>query len=92
MFKGFNMDMFRVAHGTAPDWQQAANLCLAQLGNIPAEANLGFLYVTDHLAAQLPEILGFLKEQTDILHWVGSVGSRSAPLRRNTTTGRPSAS
>ncbi len=74
MFKGFDMDMFRVAHGTAPDWQQAANLCLAQLGSIPAEANLGFLYVTDHLAAQLPEILGFFKEQTDILHWVGSVG------------------
>ena len=74
MFKGFDMDMFRVAHGTAPDWQQAANLCLAQLGSIPAEANLGFLYVTDHLAGQLPEILGFFKEQTDILHWVGSVG------------------
>ena len=74
LLKGFDMEMFRVAHGTAPDWQQAANLCLAQLGSIPAEANLGFLYVTDHLAAQLPEILGFFKEQTDILHWVGSVG------------------
>lgn len=68
------MDMFRVAHASAPDWQQAANTCLAQLGNIPPDANLGFLYVTDHLAGQLPQILSFFKEQTDILHWVGSVG------------------
>jgi small ligand-binding sensory domain FIST len=68
------MDMFRIAHISAPDWQQAASSCLAQLGNIPAEANLGFLYVTDHLAGQLPQILGYFKEQTDIVHWVGSVG------------------
>ena len=68
------MDMFRVAHATAPDWRQAANACLAQIGDIPAEANLGFLYVTDLLAGDLPNILNFLKEQTDILDWVGSVG------------------
>ena len=73
-FKGFDMDMFRVAHATAPDWRQAANACLAQIGDIPAEANLGFLYVTDLLAGDLPNILNFLKEQTDILDWVGSVG------------------
>jgi small ligand-binding sensory domain FIST len=68
------MDMFRVAHASAKDWQQAANTCLGQLGNISIKANLGFLYVTDLLAGQLPQILTFFKEQTDILHWVGSVG------------------
>ena len=68
------MDMFRIAHAAAPDWRQAANTCLAQLGDIPAEASLGFLYVTDHLAGDLPTILGFFKEQTDIVSWVGSVG------------------
>jgi small ligand-binding sensory domain FIST len=68
------MDMFRVAHAAAPDWRQAANTCLAQLGDIPAEASLGFLYVTDHLAGDLPAILNFFKEQTDIVNWVGSVG------------------
>lgn len=68
------MDMFRVAHASAQDWQQAANSCLGQLGNISIKANLGFLYVTDLLAGQLPQILAFFKEQTDILHWVGSVG------------------
>lgn len=68
------MDMFRVAHATAPDWRQAANTCLAQIGDVPAEANLGFLYVTDLLAGDLPDILGFFKEHTDIPHWVGSIG------------------
>ncbi len=68
------MDMFRIAHAGAPDWQQAANACLVQLGDIPAEASLGFLYVTDRLAAQLPQILAFFKEHTDISQWVGSVG------------------
>lgn len=68
------MDSFRVAHANAKDWRQAANACLAQIGNIPADASLGFLYVTDRLATDLPQILDFLKEQTDIPQWVGSVG------------------
>lgn len=68
------MEMFRVAHASATDWRQAANACLVQIGTIPPEANLGFLYVTDHLASDLPNILTFLKEQTDIIDWVGSVG------------------
>jgi len=67
------MDAFRAAHASAPDWQRAANACLTQLGNIPPEANLGFLYVTDLLAGNLREILAFFKEQTDIPHWVGGV-------------------
>src|SRR3990172_993923 len=68
------MDTFRIAHASAPEWRQAANACLAQIGTIPPEANLGFLYVTDLLATDLPSILAFFKEQTDIIHWVGSVG------------------
>lgn len=68
------MDMFRVAHASAQDWQQAANSCLGQLGIISAKANLGFLYVTDRIAGQLPQILNFFKENTDIQQWVGSVG------------------
>ncbi|MHB8742872.1 MAG: FIST signal transduction protein [Sulfuricaulis sp.] len=68
------MDTFRIAHASSPEWHQAANSCLGQLGSIPVEASLGFLYVTDHLTAQLPQILAFFKDQTDIQHWVGSVG------------------
>jgi len=68
------MDMFRIAHTGGQEWQQAANACLAQLGDIPADASLGFLYVTDHLAGHLPEILAFFKEYTDVSEWVGSVG------------------
>lgn len=68
------MNTFRAAHASASNWQQAANACLAQLGNVPAQATFGFLYVTDALARDLPEILAFFKEQTDVVNWVGSLG------------------
>ena len=68
------MKTFRAAHATAPEWLAAANNCLAQLGSIPPEANFGFLYVTDSFAENLAQILAFFKEQTDIAHWVGSLG------------------
>lgn len=68
------MEMFRVAHASNADWRQAANACLGTIGHVPPEANLGFLYVTDLLAPDLPNLFQFLKEQTDIAHWVGSVG------------------
>ncbi len=68
------MTSFKAAHATAPNWLEAANSCLAQLGNITPAANLGFLYLTDVFAEHLPEMLAFFKEQTDIEQWVGSVG------------------
>lgn len=68
------MRMFQAAHATHRDWEQAAESCLGQLGDISSEANLGFLYVTDRLADALPEILAFFKGETDVPHWVGSVG------------------
>jgi len=68
------MEMFRAAHSSAPDWRAGANDCLVQIGNIPVEASLGFLYVTDKMAGDLPKLLEFFKDQTDIPHWVGSVG------------------
>jgi small ligand-binding sensory domain FIST len=67
------MNVFRAAHASAPDWRRAANACLTQLGDIPPEANLGFLYITDLLAGNLREILAFFMEQTDVPHWVGGV-------------------
>lgn len=68
------MDTFRAAHANAQDWRQGVNACLGQIGTVPADASLGFLYVTDHLVSDLPKILNFLVEQTDIQNWVGSVG------------------
>ncbi len=68
------METFHVAHAASPNWLQAANSCLAQLDDASPGANLGFLYVTDGFTQQLPRLLDYLKEQTDIEDWVGSVG------------------
>ncbi len=66
------MAEFRCAHAGAEDWREAVKSCLAQLGRGPA--SLGFLYVTDHLAGSLGEILALFRSQTGVPHWVGTVG------------------
>lgn len=63
---------FRCGHASAADWREAAESCLAQLGQGPA--SLGFLYVTDMLADHVGDILAFFKSRTGIPHWVGTVG------------------
>ena len=65
---------FRYGHSNAPQWQDAARACLAQIGAVPTAANLGFIYVTDYLAPHLGEILALVKAETGIEHWVGSTG------------------
>jgi small ligand-binding sensory domain FIST len=64
---------FHAAHAEGP-WARAAQDCLDQLGEARGTANLGFVYVTDVLANDLPEILSFLRETTAIEHWVGTIG------------------
>ena len=66
------MPSFRYGHANAKDWREAANSCLAQLGQGPA--SLGFLYVTDLLADHLGDILALFKSKTGVPHWVGTVG------------------
>lgn len=68
------MDRFLVAHSSATHCQGALQACLAQLGDVPPEANLGFVYVTDECAEDLAGMLRLLKEHTGVAHWVGSVG------------------
>jgi small ligand-binding sensory domain FIST len=63
---------FRYAHAHAKDWREAANSCLAQLGQGPA--SLGFLYATDLLADSLPDILAVFRSKTGVRHWVGTLG------------------
>jgi len=67
------MNPFKHGHSQAGDWQAAIQECLEQTGT-PEHAGLGFLYLTDPLAAHLGDILRTLKQQTGIRHWVGSVG------------------
>lgn len=68
------MTDFRAAHAAASSWQEAADSCLAQLGPVPPALNVGFLYVTDRFAGDLAEIVAFLKEETGVRHWTGTVG------------------
>ncbi|HKK04264.1 MAG TPA: FIST C-terminal domain-containing protein [Gammaproteobacteria bacterium] len=68
------MDRFLVAHASATHSQEALMSCLAQLGEVPGEANIGFVYATDECAADLAGMLRLLKEHTGVEHWVGTVG------------------
>jgi small ligand-binding sensory domain FIST len=68
------MTPFRFGHAAASDWRQAADRCLTQIGPVPREATLGFLYATDSLVDELDEILRFFRESTGLDQWVGSVG------------------
>ena len=68
------MDRFLTACAEGGDWQEIVSLCLAKLGPIPPQANLGFLYVTDALAGQLGHIADRLRRTTDVDDWVGTVG------------------
>ena len=65
---------FRLAHGTGSEPRELIRDCLAQLGRLPAGANLGFIYASDALARDLEALLRLLKQGTGIESWVGSVG------------------
>ncbi len=68
------MDRFLLAHSSHTNASIAVEECLTQLGNIPVDATLGFLYVSDAYADQLNFILHNLQQRTPLAHWVGSVG------------------
>ena len=65
---------FRTAHAGGTDWREAANACAEQIGDSAAGARLGFLYVTDHLADHLGDVLDVMRKRTGIVEWVGTVG------------------
>ncbi|MBI3431996.1 MAG: FIST C-terminal domain-containing protein [Hydrogenophilales bacterium] len=65
---------FKFAHAAHVDWTQAVQACMNQLGSIPSDATLGFLYVSDAFAGDLDAILAFFKRATGVPHWTGSVG------------------
>ena len=65
---------FLLAHSNRPQWQQACDDCLQQLQNNKT-GSLAFIYLTDVFAKELGSILRYLKEQSQIQHWVGSIGA-----------------
>jgi small ligand-binding sensory domain FIST len=48
--------------------------CLSEVGSIPAEATLGFIYATERLGSELPQILETLQRTAPQVQWLGSVG------------------
>lgn len=69
------MQQFLLAHTDKPDWQSAVAHTLKQLGSIPEEATLGFVYVTEQHAVNFANIVRRLRDETGIPHWCGTIGS-----------------
>jgi small ligand-binding sensory domain FIST len=65
---------FRHAHAGARRWQDAARACVEAISPVPRGASLGFLYFSDHYAAHAGELLDYMKEETGVDDWVGTVG------------------
>jgi small ligand-binding sensory domain FIST len=65
---------FLLAVATSTDTRKLVNDCLLQLGNVQGIYQLGFLYANDSLGEDLEEILGRLKQETGIDHWIGTLG------------------
>lgn len=62
---------------TGADWRDVTRHILEKLEplrNRPDPFNIGFLYVSDLLAADLDGILSLLRSVTGIEHWTGAVG------------------
>lgn len=70
------MRPFRYAHAAGSNARRLVDACAAQLMPASGESpgGLGFLYVADQIASELPEILTRLKMLTGTRDWVGSVG------------------
>jgi len=68
------MKKFLLAHSTGESGDEILTQCLQQLGELPPDANFGFLYLSDHLLEQAQYILNKLKQATGVSHWVGSTG------------------
>lgn len=68
------MQRFMSAHASGPDSRALLTSCLGQLGKVPAEASLGFLYATAALVDELPQLLEALRQHMPRVHWLGNVG------------------
>lgn len=67
-------EAFTCGHASSPNWRDAAGQCLQQAGRGPAGANLGFVYLTDNYAGEVGEIVAWLRANTGIAHWTGTLG------------------
>jgi small ligand-binding sensory domain FIST len=68
------MDTFFSISSQHENPQAVINDCVRQLDTAPIDANFGFVYATDAMSADFPELLKLCKEATNIEHWIGSIG------------------
>lgn len=68
-----NSPRFASAWSSAAGWEDALHSVLVDLARIP-QANLGFVYVSDHFSFALDPILARLRQHTGVLEWVGATG------------------
>ncbi|MDF1721584.1 MAG: FIST N-terminal domain-containing protein [Minwuia sp.] len=68
------MERFKVGWGADDDWRNALGQCLEQVEPAAADANLGFVYLSDHLSGDASSILTVLRGRTGIDDWVGTTG------------------
>lgn len=68
------MQQFLYGHACGDSAAGIVRSCLAQIGEIPAEASLGFVYATDHLVAELPLVIESLRQAVPGVQWIGSTG------------------
>jgi len=60
---------------TGGDWKSLCQRALDGLPAVPSGSDLGFVYISSDLSAHTDRILGYLREQTGVTHWTGSLGS-----------------
>lgn len=68
------MERFKVGWGADDDWRNALGQCLEGVEPVATDANLGFVYLSDHLSGDAASILTVLRGRTGIDDWVGTTG------------------
>lgn len=68
------MEQFLIASSRNDDELTMVEECLKQIGPIPEQFNLGFLYASDQLADRLQTIFDLLAKKTPGVCWIGTVG------------------
>ncbi len=69
------MDRFLNISSQANEPRTVISNCLDQLEGIPAEFNFAFIYATDALSSEYPDLLQQCKKKTGIEHWLGTLGA-----------------
>lgn len=69
------MQRFLMAHAAGSDADTLITSCLQQLGPVPPEANIGFLYAGDQLAGALETVMARLHAVLPSVRWVGTLGT-----------------